>query len=346
MPGLAFSEIDDAVLLTQEQLIKRGAFVDMQTDLTEHIAVREMWKGRTKQFAGGKDWEFHIQMDHNHSTRVVGLYESDGSADQDTMVEGAVDVRHINAHYIYDLRLPAFQRGGTEIVDFVYTKYAGMMVSLYEFLEEILWGKPVDDSDKKTPYGIGYWVTKNATEGFNGGNPIGFPNGRAGISTLDWERWANWTAGYASVTKDDLIRKMRRGHRMTQFRSPLSHAVPDLGGMRNGIYMGDTPIGLFEEAVEAQNMNLGNDIASKDGRTLFKGSPLTYAPYLNSQSDDPIYMLEWKFMTIGVLAGWENQLTAPYMVPGKHNVRRVDLDASMNMVCTDLRKQAVFTKTS
>ena len=30
------------------------------------------------------------------------------------------------------------------------------------------------------------------------------------------------------------------------------------------------------------------------------------------------------------------------MVPNKHNVKRVDLDASFNMVCTDLRRQAVI----
>jgi hypothetical protein len=44
------------------------------------------------------------------------------------------------------------------------------------------------------------------------------------------------------------------------------------------------------------------------------------------------------------MAGWENNLTAPYMVPNKHLVRRVDMDASLNMICTDLRKQCVIYK--
>ena len=342
--GLAFDQIDDAVLLTQSKLIKRGAFVDMQTDLTDHVAVREMWQGRTKQFAGGKDWEFEVQMDHNHSARTVGLYETDGSSDQDTMKDGRVSVRHVNAHYIYDQRIPAFQQGGTAIVDFVKTKYTGMMVSLYELLEEILWSKPADSTDDKTPYGIAFWVTKNATEGFNGGNPVGFTDGRAGISTVTYPRWANWTAQYAAITKEDLVRKMRSAHRRTQFRSPVSHATPNLGSMKNGIYTNDDVIGLLEEALEAQNMNLGNDLASKDGRVLFKGTPITYAPKLNGDSTDPVYMLDWKWLAVGVLAGWENNLSKPYMVPGKHLVRRVDLDASLNMVCTDLRRQAVISK--
>jgi len=342
--GLAFSEIDDAVLLTQNKLVKRGAFIDMQTDLTDHVAVREMWKARAKQFAGGQQWEFEVQMDHNYSARTVGLYETDGSSENDTMKDGKVDVRHVNAHYIYDQRLPAFQRGGTAIVNLVRTKYVGMMVSFYELLEELLWSKPTDSTDDKTPFGLAYWVVKNATEGFNGGNPSGFSDGRAGIDTTEYARWANWTANYVAITKEDLIRKMRRAHRRTKFRSPVSHATPNLGAMKNGIYTNDTVIGLLEEALEAQNMSLGNDLDSKGGRTVFKSTPVQYAPKLDDDSSDPVYMLDWKWLAVGVLAGWENNLSSPYMVPGKHLVRRVDLDASLNMVCTDLRRQTVISK--
>lgn len=342
--GLAFADIDDAVLGTQERLVERGAFVDMQTDLTDHVAVREMWKNRSKQFEGGHPWRFDVQMDHNHSARTVGLFETDGSSINDTMQKGEVDVRHVNAHYLYDLHEPDFQRGGKAIVNLVRSRYVAMMVSLYELLEEILWSKPADSSDDKTPFGIAYWLTRSATEGFNGGNPAGFSAGKAGIDQGTYSRWANWTGQYTNITKEDLVRMMRRGHRKTQFRSPVSHAKPDLGAMRNGIYTNDTVIGILEEILEAQNMNLGNDIASKDGRTVFKSTPITYAPKLDDDSTDPVYMLDWKWLAIGVLAGWQNNLTAPYMVPGKHNVRRVDLDASLNMICTDLRKQTVFYK--
>ena len=98
----------------------------------------------------------------------------------------------------------------------------------------------------------------------------------------------------------------------------------------------------MEELLEAQNMNLGNDLASKDGRTMFKSSPVIYAPYPDHDSSDPVYMLDWNWLAVGILAGWGNQLTKPYMVPNKHLVRRVDIDCTLNMICTNLRKQAVF----
>ena len=341
--GIPQHKIDDLVLSTQTKLVKRGAFVDMQTDLTEHVAVNEMWKKKVKKFQGGLDWSFQAQMDHNHSARTVGLYEQDASSIHDTMVEGKVGPRHVNAHYLYDLREPAFNQGPEEVYDLVETRYTGMMVSFFELLEEILWGKPVDSSDTKTPFGLAYWLTRSATEGFNGGDPAGFTDGRAGLSTVKYPRFANWTAKYTKVSKEDLVRKMRKAARNIKFRSPVSHANPTVS-MGNGIYTNDNVIGLLEEALEAQNMNLGNDVASKDGKTLFKSTPVQYAPFLNEDSADPVYMLDWKWLAIGVMSGWYKNLTKPYMVPGKHNVRRVDLDASLNMICTDPRRQCVITK--
>ncbi len=342
MPTLQYADIDDAVLLTQQNLVKKGAFLDLQTDLTDHVAVREMWKNRTKKFDGGHPWRFQAQIDHNYSARTVGLFETDGSSLTDTMIQCEVVARHLNAHYIYDNREPDFQRGGHKIVDLVQTRYVAMMVSLYELMETILWTKPATSADEKTPYGITYWITKAAAEGFNGVDPDGFATGRGGKSSTDYTRWANYGSPYVDVSKEDLVRKMRTGHRKTRFRSPVSHAQPDLGSMKNGVYTNNAVIGLLEEILESQNMNLGNDVASKDGRTLFKGTPVTYAPKLDDDTSNPVYTLDWQWLTIGVMSGWENQLTKPYMVPGKHNVRRVDLDCTLQMVCTNLRKQAVY----
>ncbi len=318
--------------------------MDLQFDLQDHVAVREMWKTKQHQFSGGDPWRFDLQVDHNHSTRAVGLYETDGSALIDTMTSGTVNVRHINSNYIFDLREKAFQKGGVAIVNLIKTKYVAMMVSFYEWLEAVLWSEPEDDN--KTPFGIGYWITRAAAdaEGFNGVDPSNFPLGRAGLTVAAQPRYNNYNAQYVAVSKEDLVRKMRKASRKTKFRSPVSHAEPVLGGMKNGVYVNDDVIGIMEEILEDQNMNLGNDMASKDGRTQFKGTPVTYAPYLDGDAADPVYMLDWKWLAIGILKGWENELSKPYMIPDKHLVRRVDMDASLNMVCTNLRRQAVISK--
>ncbi len=341
MATIQFADIDDAVLCTQQNFIQKGSFLDLQHDLADFVAVREMWKKRKKVFSGGHPWSFKAQVDHNHSAKAVGLFETDGTALTDTMISGTVPVRHVNANYLYDQREPDFQRGGTSIVDLVKTRYVAMMGSLFELVEEFLWGVP-NSGDEKTPFGLKYWLLRNTSEGFNGENHANFSSGRANIDSSTYTRWANWSNDYEEITKPDLIRSMRRAHRKIQFRSPVSHAQPVLGGMSNGIYTNDAVLGIMEEILEDQNMNLGNDLASKEGKTLFKSTPIVYVPFLDDDSENPVYMLDWKWLAIGVMAGWENNLTKPYMVPGKHLVRRVDLDASLNMICTNLRRQAVF----
>jgi hypothetical protein len=340
--GIQYADIDDAVLLTQQNLVKRGAFLDLQTDLQDHVAVREMWKKRVKTFEGGDDWEWEAQVDHNHSAQFVKMYQTDGSALVDTMIRGRVQPRHVNAHYDYDKREKAFQRGGVAIVNYIKTKYVGMMVSFYELLEEALWGTPTDSSDDTTPFGIRYWLLRNATEGFNGENPSGFSSGRGNIDSTTYTRWANWSNDYVDVSKEDLLASMRRGLRKTKFRSPVSHAVPKLSGMGNGIYTNDSVLGSMETLLEQQNMNLGNDLASKDGRAMVKGTSVTYVPYLDADAANPVYSLDWKWLMIGVLAGWQNNLTKPYQVSDKHLVSRVDLDGTLQMICTNLRRQAVY----
>jgi hypothetical protein len=345
--GIQYSELDDAVLLTQENLIKKGAFLDMQTDLTEHVAVREIWKGRKKAFEGGNDWRFDAQIDHNHSAKAVKMYETDGSAMSDTMIKGYMQPRHVNAHYIYDKREPAFQKGGKAIVDLVQTKYTGMMVSFYELLEDMLWGSPAA-SDDITPHGISFWIQKGTAgqEGFYGLDPSGYEAvGRAHILSSAQPRWANWFADYATISKEDLIRKMRKAHRKTKFVSPLSHSQPDLNAdTKNGIYTNDAVIGLIEEELEKQNMNLGTDIDSMGGRAAFKGKAFTYVPKIDDDTTNPLYMLDWRWIALGTMPGWENNLTAPYMVPNMHLVSRVDLDATLEMICTNLRRQSVFAQ--
>ena len=348
--ALTADEITGLVETTQEGLIKQGAFVDAQTDITQHVAVSEMLPRHKKVFEGGVDWRFDVMLDHNHSARAVGLYERDGASIADNLVKGIVGPRFLDANYVFDTKEPDLQRGGKAIVDYVRTKYIGMIISFYDLLENILWSKPQSDADKKTPYGIPFWVTKptvttaGTPAGFNGGNPVGFSSGRAGLSSETYPRLKNYTGVYSQISKDDLLRTMRQCVRKTNFKSPVNHATPTVGPSANGIYTNDNVIGKFEEILEAQNMNLGDDLDSKGGKALFKGRPVTYVPMLDNDTDDPIYMLDWSTLCFGILGGWQKRVSAPKPVAGMHNVRQVFLDASLNTICTDFRKQTIIVK--
>ena len=346
-------QIDDLVHDTQELLIKQGAFVNLMTDTTDYVAVDKLFKNHKKAFDGGLDWRFDAIVDHNHSAKFTGLYANDGATLNDATIDGKVSPRYVTANYIYDILEPKLQGSKIQVVDYVKSKMQRMYVSYFELLEAAFWNKPEDSNDKFTPYGIPFWITKQsnadfATSGhekgaFDGKNPTGFADGRAGISSTVYPRWANWACQYTAISDADLVSKMCRAVRKTNFKSPISHAEPNLS-TGNGIYTNDSVIDAMTILLKKNNMNLGNDLAAKDGQAVFKSNPIVYVPTLDDDSTDPIYMIDWKTLAFGTITGWDKHLTGPSEVPGKHTVRQVFLDGGVNMICTNLRKQAVFHK--
>jgi len=342
--SLSFQDIDDAVLETQENFIKKNAFVDLQTDITDHVAVREMWKNKQKKFDGGLNWRFDAQIASNGSARAVGLFETAGTAITDTMIKGYVEPRHVNACYIYDQGEQDFQQGGHAIVELVFSRYVAMQVDFYDYLETVLWGCPAA-TDAKTPHGISYYVTKGTAgqEGFYGMDPTGYTAiGRSHILSSAQQRWRNWFADYADVTDEDLILKIDTGMMSTQFRSVVDHSQPELGSTKTGIYTNQTTAKKMKALLKTQNMNLGNDLIGK--LPLINSSSVTYVPKLDADTSNPVYVLDWRWLAVGVMSGWENNLSKPTPVADMPRVRRVDLDCTLEVACTNLRKQMVFAQ--
>jgi hypothetical protein len=356
--------IDDFVKATMELMIKKGTFTNLLSDLNDYVAVRELM-GRHKKLYEGEEWTFNVAVAANNTgngtAKFTKLFDTDTSARVDALLKGKVVPKFVTASYSYDLREKALNSGSAvQRIDFIKEQMTLMYQSFYDLMERTFWGARAHKADDVTPDGIAYWVTRqsnsdaasHANGGFDGKDPsmatsstVSTPTteARAGISSASYARWANWAAQYAAVSKDDLVKKMRLATRKTNFKSPLNVSEPKLGSGR-GIYTTTDVVVAMEEILEAQNMNLGNDLASKDGKTLFKGNPVYNVPQLDSDTQAPVYMLDWSTLGMGVLSGWDKRVSAPKEDADRHNVRNVFLDASMAFVCTNLRNQAVIAK--
>ena len=262
------------------------------------------------------------------------------------MRKGKSSPRFATANFTYDLREKALNSGSmVQRIDFIKEQMELMYQSYYELMEASFWAKPENSSDDVTPEGLPFWLIP-ASKGGNGSFEAVNPGAgwfRAGIDSTTYKRWANWSAQYAEVTGADLIKKMRYAARKTLFKSPLKIGEPTLGKGR-AVYANTDTVIAMEEILEAQNMNLGNDLASKDGKTLFKGNPVYNVTSLDGDVKAPVYMLDWATLGLGVLSGWDKKVSAPQPVANQHNVRAVFLDASYNFICTNLRNQAVISK--
>lgn len=294
-------------------------------------------------FEGGKGIERKVMVDTSGSAKNVGLFATDTVNVADVMKTITIPWRHTVANYAFERREMLMNKSRSAIVKLIDTRRVAAFVDLAERMENDAWTKPADSTDELQPFGLTYWVTKNATEGHNGGNAAGFAAGPAGLNSTTFPTWKNYTAQYAALTKQDAIKKMRTAHRKIGFKSPID--VRDLrkgSGDRMRLYVNEATISNIEDLGEAQNENLGRDIASMDDTMVFKKNPITWVPQLDDDSTNPIYMLNFGYFHPAFLKGDYLREGKPDKVANQHNTMAVFIDTTWQIWCSDRRRQAVI----
>ena len=276
------------------------------------------------------------------ATRDTGLYEVDSVNVADVMQTASVPWRHMTTNYAIERREIAMNTGAAQIVDLVKIRRHDAMVDLAKHLEERFWSKPDTSADNLKMFGVPYWICWGAgTQGFNGGNPDGFSAGAAGLDSSTYSQWQNYTDTYAVPTAADLVTKWRRASTFTKFMAPQQS--PSYGSpARYGYYTDYTVIASLEAVLAAQNDNLGYDIASQDGKVVFRGTPVTWVPFLEGRAGGAIYGINWGNFKPAFLSGEYLREEGPVKASNQHTVFQTHLDLTMNMMCTDRRSNFVL----
>jgi len=343
MPVLSHDQILDLVTTTQKNLGPMK-WTEIATDLTNYEVLSKMLVKSKVEFHTGDGVQRNVMTDTSDAARHVGLFNEDNVNTDDVMQTIDVPFRHSTTNYAFDRREKAINGGPEQIVDLIKVRRADSMISLAELMEDTFWSKPTDSTDKITPYGIKYWMVSSTSEGFNGGNPSGFTSGAGNLDSSTYTRWANYTNQYAAVTKADLITKMRKAHRKTDFKSPVD--IPSYRGSMGHtyrIYLNEPTIAAMEDIGESTNENLGRDLAPMDDKMTFRSNPLVYTPKLDSDSTNPLYFINWGVLKIFFLKGEHLRESGPLLSPGSHNVYNNHIDLSWNTLCVNRRKLALIT---
>lgn len=336
MPTLQADQIADLVALTLREL-GRNKWTDISYDLQEHVALPKLLKKEKVGFGSGYGFQWNVNVTTSGSARMTGLYETDVRNATDTIVQGNVPWRHCTTNWVVDEREIKMNRSPARIVELVKVKRANSMIDLATLLEDQFWSAPSDSSDNENMFGIPYWIVKSATEGFNGGNPSGFSAGAGAISSSTYPNWANWTGDYTSVTQDDLVTSLRKAATYTKFKSPVQTPSYNTGD-RYGYYTNYEVLAPMERLLMAQNENLGNDLASKDGEVTFRRNKVTWVPKLDADTENPVYGINWGVFGFVFLEGEYLSESGQMRAPFQHKVLEYHTDLTLNSVCRDRRR--------
>lgn len=342
----------------------RGALANASTKLQRYVAAERLI-GPTLSGAafprvtleGGTDYRFKVITKGDANTRHIGFYEVDNIDQTDGTTEGVVPWKYVETGCQYDVKELPINQGTAKLVDFLATKETQMWLNFFEVTEADFWDGPADSTDTKVPFGLlKYWLQYNAdmTDGFSCGNHTNFAGGPAGLSclTAGWgDRWKHYGGQYADVTDADLIAKMRRAIRLTEFMGiPNGHvrAYADGVGHDYGIYVTNTTLQSLENLLDAKSDGVRKDLAQFDGTTHIARVPITWVPYLHTYkaTSQPVIGLDWNdIKVVGLSNEWMRD--SPYAVAAKqHDVRVRFLNCSWNTVMTERRRHFLFAKSS
>ena len=335
-------QMPDAVIATLNKLNK-GKWIGEMTDLQEHVGFNQICKKKREKATSGRGVTLRYIMDQNNSAQHVGLFNTMEFDRTDAMVEGTVPWVYTDGNMVYDEREPAMNGGPEEIVDLVDAENSRMMTSMVELSETDVWSKPATSADNDQAFGAEYWIVKNSSLGYYGGNPSGFSSGRAGISSGDYARHKNFTGAYTSVgdTADTgLVYQMEMAADKTRWIAPSPEPGMGRKGYSRGIFCNWATKYALKNVAKSNNDSLGFDLSTKE--PVFRGAKIQYVPYFDAKTDNPLYMIDFNHFYATFLKSWFMKRIKVTRLPKQPHCFAVVVSMVWQVCCDDIRKQSVF----
>lgn len=342
MPSLVGTDLADLVSATLREL-GRFKISQIAQQLTRYEVYTKWFKKDKLTFEDGIGIQRNLLSRLSNNAAHVGLLDEDTVNIVDVLDQLRVDWVQATTSYGIIREETLMNRGASRIVDLIKARRTAAMLDMIQELENKAWAAPTSSSDKLVPFGLPYWVVKaSGTPSHQGGYPSGWTS-IAGVDLADSPNFKNWTGQYVSKTKADLVKKMRTMHRKCGFIQPIDKQDFLNGkGEQYRVYVNEATISAIEDLGEAQNENLGRDIASIDGMGMaFRGHPIVYVPKLDEDTTDPVYMIDHgTFYPVGLKGAWFYESQKP--APNQHRVAQVFIDTSYNYLCVNRRCNGVL----
>lgn len=365
MAQIEAADFADLILATQAELGKPN-FQLIAQNLPEYEVLSRWFKQDKVQFESGRAISRNLMTKISSQAEWVGVLDTVSPDIPDLLDQMVVKWRHLQAPYAIEYRTDVLMNSGDEMItDLIPVRRADALISLAEKLESGFWTVP-SASNKTEPWGLPYWLVANTSTGFNGGLNNGYSD-IAGVSVTDSPNFKNYTAQYTTANKADLVKKMKKGLRSISWRDLITQDDFRNGAERYRVYMDETTISEIEDIGEAQNENLGKDVAptgaARDVRYLDNGLTMVFRsfPIIHShQMDDtdvfsitdvdgnartnPVYLVDHSTFYPVCLKGDYLRETEPIRLQDQPNVYMVVMFLTTNAICVDRRRNAVFAK--
>lgn len=307
---------------------------------------------------GGQLIQRNLWIRKTSRARFKGIGATDTVKIEDVTVQAQVPWRFSDTHWGFVDQDIHLCKNEHKIIDLIDVRRKEAMLDFVEMFEAVLWQSPAA-SDTKTILGVPHYVVTTgagSTFGFNGTVPSGYTT-VANVNPTTYPNWKNANGLYTTVSKSDLIKKMRQAFRQCQFQELEQVSMDDYrkGRDRYLIVANETVVSSMEDIGESQNENLGRDLGSMEvnskgsdiyrveGSLTFRRKPIIYSPHLDGVTGDPVYGLSMDTWCMYVHDVMNFKETEVLRVSDTHDSYYVAVDNWCNLLCIDRRRNFVFS---
>lgn len=346
MAVLLPDQLDDFVAATLEEY-RRGDWVDISMPHQEYSFAERFMSKKGPKSRGGVQQTWDVQVSNLGNARMTELYATDQVRQKNVLTQGKQQWAKSTANFMYDIDEDAFQTSVEEIINLVLVREHAMWNDWFILMEDQIWGAPTSDTQSpRNISGVPFWIQKNATTGFNGGNPSGFSSGAAGINTTTYAKWKNFTGTYSSVSRTDLVASWIKAVNFCKFKAAHSHKQLDAQEQRE-FWTTFRLVQPLWEFLDSRNDNLTDVAGMASSDPKFMGIPVRTAWALENagpaiDTSDPLYGIDWGTMEFFFSKGREMRLGPIERAPASHTVRERHLDSFCNLTCNNRRRNFVL----
>lgn len=318
---------------------RKKSWTDLAVTQPKYVMFKRLVKGlfKKKEKALGKDYRWKVRYGTAGSARNMGVFAEDVVPIQDSWTEGVADHRFFTANYAFSILERDLNDSAQEIINLINDRHSGTYIDMADLVENNIIGKPSSTTDKITPWGLKYWLTYNATEGFNGTNST---FDRGGISESTYTAWRHYTFQYTNIDEADVCLKLDNAIDFCQFEPPYEGENP--GGFPKPdyeIFVAHSTKASLRTLAKSQNDNLGLDILAPTGQVVVKGVPFVWWPKLDALTSClPFIGLNWNVMKFLTVENGHFREHKPKPAAHDHNRVEMHIDGFCQPIIEDVRQ--------
>lgn len=302
---------------------------------------------------GGTSVKRNVVFDHTGQARFRQMFDTDQVNVAHVHHEINVPWTQLSTQYAWDeVELLTQMNSAKGYISLIKTRVNDSLWAWADLIEERGWQTPTSATDNLYPYGIPYYLNKVDSGGTDGfvGKTIVYGDAStgtvcAGIDAESEAKWRNYAGTYTTVD-NNLLKKFRTAFRLTRFFPPhfINNPGQDAETDRM-VYCGGSVYDALGDLLDKRDDNHkpvdllgGVKVRINDNGVPFvNGHPVVYIPFLDADTDNPIYAVDWTKLRTVVQDGYWMKEKKAMDSPSQHTVLVVYVDGRCCILCLNRR---------